>query len=97
MLSAHGASHSISLGRRTVSHVILGTTCGGGLAATKMQKEFAKTKGKGVKFVTAEWVLSSIKANRRLPETSFSPPHLASKNQSSIMGMIKSTKRPAAG
>lgn len=55
LLSAHGASQSIALGRRTVTHVILGTSCGGGLAHTKLQKEIARTGGKAVKFVTAEW------------------------------------------
>lgn len=60
LLAAHGASHSIALGRRTVTHVILGTVnakggAGGGLAATKIQKEVARTGGKAVKFINAEW------------------------------------------
>jgi hypothetical protein len=55
LLSAHGASYSIALGRRTVTHVILSTTCGGGLAASKMQKEIARRAGKSVKFITADW------------------------------------------
>ncbi|KAF2640250.1 hypothetical protein P280DRAFT_480720 [Massarina eburnea CBS 473.64] len=55
LLSLHGATHSIGLARRTVTHVILSTTCGGGLAASKMQKEITKTRGKSVKFVTADW------------------------------------------
>lgn len=55
VLNAHGASQSIALGRRTVTHVILGTTCGGGLAASKIQKEIAKTRGNAVKYVTVEW------------------------------------------
>jgi hypothetical protein len=60
MLSAHGANFSIALGRRTVTHVILGTVnanggCGGGLAATKIQKEVARTGGKAVKYITVEW------------------------------------------
>ena len=60
MLAAHGASHSIALGRRSVTHVILGTVsgnggAGGGLAATKIQKEISRTGGKAVKFITAEW------------------------------------------
>lgn len=60
MLASHGAGHSVALGRRTVTHVILGTVsgqggCGGGLAASKIQKEIARSGGKGVKFVTAEW------------------------------------------
>jgi hypothetical protein len=58
LCAAHGARHSISLGRRTVTHVILGRAnggAGGGLAATKIQKEIARTGGKAVKFITAEW------------------------------------------
>lgn len=60
MLAAHGATHSIALGRRSVTHVILGTSsrhggAGGGLAATKIQKEIARTGAKAVKFITVEW------------------------------------------
>ncbi|KAJ4347311.1 uncharacterized protein N0V89_011251 [Didymosphaeria variabile] len=55
VLHAHGASQSIALGRRTVTHVILGTTCGGGLAGSKIQKEIAKTRGNAVKYVSVEW------------------------------------------
>jgi hypothetical protein len=60
LLAEHGARHSIALGRRTVTHVILGTVtgkggAGAGLAASKIQKEIAKSGGKAVKFVTAEW------------------------------------------
>jgi hypothetical protein len=60
LLAAHGARHSIALGRRTVTHVVLGAASaqggtGGGLAATKLQREIARTGGKAVKYVTAEW------------------------------------------
>lgn len=60
LLAAHGARHSITLGRRTVTHVILGTVsakggAGGGLAATKIQKEVSRTGGKAVKYITVEW------------------------------------------
>jgi hypothetical protein len=63
LCAAHGASHSISLGRRTVTHVILGRVnpkgggsgAGGGLAATKIQKEITRTGSKAVKFISAEW------------------------------------------
>lgn len=60
ILSAYGANHSIALGRRTVTHVILGTVnvnggSGGGLAATKIQKEVARTGGRAVKYITVEW------------------------------------------
>jgi hypothetical protein len=60
LLAAHGARHSVALGRRTVTHVVLGTVhtnggAGGGLAGSKIQKEIARTGGKAVKFVNAEW------------------------------------------
>ncbi|KAE8836212.1 hypothetical protein PTNB73_04173 [Pyrenophora teres f. teres] len=94
LLAAHGARHSIALGRRTVTHVILGTVtgnggAGGGLAATKMQKEIARSGGKAVKFINAEWVLDSIKAGRRLAESRYSPLKLAPKAQNSIAGMVR--------
>ncbi|CAN9179828.1 unnamed protein product [Alternaria alternata] len=93
LCAAHGARHSISLGRRTVTHVILGRVnanggAGGGLAATKIQKEITRTGGKAVKFINAEWVLDSIKANRRLPESRYSPLKLAPSTQNSIFGMM---------
>ncbi|KAL6156850.1 hypothetical protein ACJQWK_07243 [Exserohilum turcicum] len=94
ILATHGASHSITLGRRTVTHVILGTVnsrggAGGGLAATKIHKEIARTGGKTVKFISADWVLDSISANRRLPESRYSPLKLAPKSQDSILSMMR--------
>lgn len=61
LIASHGGRWSISLGRRSVTHVILGTAnngqggCGGGLAGSKIQKEIARTRGKGVKFVSVDW------------------------------------------
>ncbi|QDS77989.1 hypothetical protein FKW77_002164 [Venturia effusa] len=60
LLAQHGARMSIALGRRSVTHVILGNTynkggAGGGLAGTKIQKEVARVGGKGIKFVSVEW------------------------------------------
>lgn len=63
LLAENGARVSISLGRRTVTHVILGTPndgiggggAGGGLAASKIQKEILRVGGKGVKYVGVEW------------------------------------------
>ncbi|KAF1848559.1 uncharacterized protein K460DRAFT_364558 [Cucurbitaria berberidis CBS 394.84] len=94
LLAAHGARHSIALGRRSVTHVILAAAnarggIGGGLAASKIQKEIARSAGKAVKFITAEWVLESIKANRRLPESRFSPLKLAPKTQNSVLNMMR--------
>ncbi|KAF2115461.1 hypothetical protein BDV96DRAFT_458604, partial [Lophiotrema nucula] len=92
LLALHGGNMSIALGRRTVTHVILGNTssnggCGGGLAGSKIQKEIVRTGGKSVKFVTAEWILECIKAGRRVPEARFSTLKLAPKGQISVLGM----------
>lgn len=54
VLAQHGASQSIALGRRTVTHVVLGTN-GGGLAGSKLQKEIVKARGNVVKYITVEW------------------------------------------
>jgi len=72
----HGGSSSISLGRRTVTHVILGSTCGGGLAAGKFQKEVSLVRGKGIKYVTAQWVLDSVEKGVRQPEANYVPKNL---------------------
>ena len=62
LLAEHGAGISISLGRRSVTHVILGKPndaghqgAGGGLAAGKLQKEIKRVGGCGVKYVGVEW------------------------------------------
>jgi len=60
LLAERGGKIAISLGRRSVTHVILGAPTahsgsGGGLAASKIQKEIARVRGKGVKFVGVEW------------------------------------------
>ncbi|XP_014554550.1 hypothetical protein COCVIDRAFT_28371 [Bipolaris victoriae FI3] len=99
MLATHGATHSITLGRRTVTHVILGTVnerggAGGGLAATKLQKEIVKIGGKTVKFINADWVLDSIKANRRLPESRYSPLKFVTKSQSTIFSTMGAMTTP---
>lgn len=68
----HGGNASLALGRRTVTHVVLGNEgFGGGLAATKIQKENTTINGKGVKYVTAQWVLDSIENGIRQPECKF--------------------------
>lgn len=62
ILAENGARLSIHLGRRQVTHVILGkpasTECsgaGGGLAGTKIEKEIRRIGGCGVKYVGVEW------------------------------------------
>lgn len=61
ILAENGAKVAIHLGRRSVTHVILGkpgtlgSGAGGGLAASKMQKEIQRVGGCGVKYVGVEW------------------------------------------
>lgn len=62
LLSENGARLSINLGRRSVTHVILGKPCGtggagagGGLAGSKLEKEIRRIGGCGVKYVGVEW------------------------------------------
>ncbi|KAL8710859.1 MAG: hypothetical protein Q9220_004662 [cf. Caloplaca sp. 1 TL-2023] len=101
LLAENGARISIALGRRSVTHVILGTPngaargngAGGGLAATKIQKEIQRVGGKGVKYVGVEWVLESLKAGKRLPETRFSNLTLAAKGQKSVYGMFSDSRK----
>jgi hypothetical protein len=61
LLAENGAKLSLHLGRRQVTHVILGkpsgpegTGAGGGLAGTKIEKEIRRIRG-GVKYVGVEW------------------------------------------
>ncbi|KAL8749808.1 MAG: hypothetical protein Q9184_006657 [Pyrenodesmia sp. 2 TL-2023] len=104
LLAENGARVSIALGRRTVTHVILGRPnggaggggAGGGLAASKIQKEIQRVGGKGVKYVGVEWVLESLKARMRLPEAQFSNITLAAKGQKSVYGMFLKEKPPAS-
>lgn len=93
ILSEHGGSLSIALGRRTVTHVITGRPSssggsGGGLSGSKLQKEVARKGGCAVKYVTADWVLESIKAGKRLPESRFEAVKMAPKGVNSIAGMF---------
>jgi hypothetical protein len=61
LLAENGARMSLHLGRRQVTHVILGTPtgagtgAGGGLSGTKMEKEIRRVGGCGVKYVGVEW------------------------------------------
>ncbi|KAI1502775.1 BRCA1 C terminus domain-containing protein [Biscogniauxia marginata] len=92
VLAEHGGRLSSHLGRRQVTHVILGRPAGvagagGGLAGGKLQKEIQKTGGCGVKFVSVEWVLESIKVGKRLPESRFGNVKVASKGQQSVYGL----------
>lgn len=62
VLVENGARMSIHLGRRQVTHVILGKPsgpqhvgAGGGLAGSKIEKEIRRVGGCGVKYVGVEW------------------------------------------
>lgn len=61
LLAQNGARMSIHLGRRHVTHVILGKPsgpnggAGGGLAGGKLEKEIRRVGGCGVKYVGVEW------------------------------------------
>lgn len=96
LLASHGANISIALGRRSVTHVILGRPndargggAGGGLAGSKIQKEISRVRGKGVKFVGVEWVTESLKAGKRIPEARFETLSTAPKGVKSVYGMFK--------
>ena len=93
ILSNYGARLSIALGRRTVTHVIIGRPSssggsGGGLSASKIQKEITTLGGNKIKFVSAEWVLESVKARKRLPEIRFEALRLAPKGVGSVAHMF---------
>lgn len=101
LLSSHGAGLSIALGRRTVTHVIAGKTvgnggCGGGLAGSKIQKEVRRVGGQGIKFVTAEWAVESVRAGKRLAESRFQAVSLGGKGVGSVAGMFRQQK-PGVG
>ncbi|TGJ79770.1 hypothetical protein E0Z10_g8996 [Xylaria hypoxylon] len=96
VLAEHGANMSSHLGRRKVTHVILGRPAaggygsggaGGGLAGGKLQREISKIGGPAVKFVGVQWVLESIKAGKRLPEARYADLKIASKRQQSVYGL----------
>ncbi|CAK4031739.1 Hypothetical predicted protein [Lecanosticta acicola] len=96
LLSTHGGNISIALGRRTVTHVIIGRPnntgdrgCGGGLAGSKIQKEVARTGGKAVRFVTADWVVESVEAGKRLPESRYQGVNIAPNGVKGIGSMFK--------
>ena len=62
VLAENGARLSLHLGRRQVTHVILGkpsgssrTGAGGGLSGTKIEKEIKRIGGCGVKYVGVDW------------------------------------------
>ncbi|KAK1982412.1 hypothetical protein LZ30DRAFT_549881, partial [Colletotrichum cereale] len=93
VLVENGGRMSIHLGRRHVTHVIVGRPAGvgagagGGLAGGKLDKEIRKVSGCAVKYVSVEWVMESLKAGSRLPEARFAPLKVAREGQRSVYGM----------
>ncbi|KAE8308207.1 hypothetical protein BDV41DRAFT_568447 [Aspergillus transmontanensis] len=90
LLTMHGAAVSLSLSRK-VSHVIVakpnagpGMGFGGGLAASKLQKEISRGGWKGIKVVFVEWALESIEAGKRLSEARFAM-EIMPKGQRSVL------------
>jgi hypothetical protein len=92
LVAQHGGNMSIMLGRRTTTHVVIGEDCGGGLAHGKIQKEVTTVGGKGIKYVTAQWVLDSVEKGVRLSEARYAPKNLRSRiggaGQGSVLGFL---------
>ncbi|KAF4439834.1 DNA repair protein REV1 [Fusarium austroafricanum] len=87
LVTEHGGQMSLHLGRRRLTHVILGRPAGGysgagGLAGGKLEREIRRTAGCGVK------ILESLKAGKRLPEARFSDIKVAPKAQSSVYNLF---------
>lgn len=93
LFARHGGNSSISLGRRTITHVILGERCGGGLASGKIQKENTTIRGKGIKYVSAKWVLDSVEKGIRQPEHRYAAAEIKGKlggsGQKSVAGLFR--------
>jgi hypothetical protein len=106
LISSHGGSLSISHARKQVTHVIIGSPhshlsstsrgAGGALAGTKIQKEIARTRGKGVKFVGAQWVIDSVKTGKRMGEANYQNVKLGGAGQGSVFDKFKVGK-PSLG
>ncbi|KAG9569795.1 hypothetical protein KCU77_g3981, partial [Aureobasidium melanogenum] len=102
LLVTHGARLSMHFGRRSVTHVVLGRPnassipgAGGGLSASKMQKEITKIGGRNVKFVTVEWVMESVANGKRAPEQKFEAVRLALKGTGRVEQMFAKAAKKA--
>ncbi|KAH8685732.1 hypothetical protein BGZ60DRAFT_395932 [Tricladium varicosporioides] len=103
LLAENGARTSLHLGRRQVTHVILGrpsgtlgTGAGGGLSGSKIEKEIRRVWGPSVKYVGVEWILESMKAGKRLPETQFTNLKVVAKGQQSVYSMFSKPNSEAS-
>ncbi|KAM0287475.1 hypothetical protein ACHAQH_000428 [Verticillium albo-atrum] len=91
LLAENGARVSLHLGRRQVTHVIVGRpvggggSSGGGLAGMKLEREIKKVGGCTVQYVSAEWVLESLDAGKRLPEARFAGLNVAREGQRGVL------------
>ncbi|KEF61988.1 uncharacterized protein A1O9_03560 [Exophiala aquamarina CBS 119918] len=93
----HGGNSALALARKSVTHVIVGGTCGGGLASGKINKEVTAVRGKGIKYVTAQWVLGSIERGIRLPESRYVPENLNTKVAGHGQRSVKTAFKPTNG
>ncbi|ROT37714.1 hypothetical protein SODALDRAFT_314071 [Sodiomyces alkalinus F11] len=99
ILVEQGAKVSLHLGRRQVTHVVIGRPVSGGmgsggaLAGGKLEKEIRTIRGSGVQYVDVEWVLESLKAGKRLPESRFATLKVAREGQRSVYGMYPARTR----
>ncbi|KAM0333117.1 hypothetical protein ACHAQA_001776 [Verticillium albo-atrum] len=103
LLAENGARISLHLGRRQVTHVVVGRpvgggvgSSGGGLAGMKLEREIRKVGGCAVKYVSADWVLESLKAGKRLPEARFAGVKVAREGQRSVLGMYTRESTPTS-
>ena len=96
LIGQHGGSLSLGLGRRTVTHVILGELsknggAGGGLAGSKIQKEAGLgSRSEGVKYVKAAWVVECVRQGKRVSEGPYQVEGLGigGSRQRSVMSMM---------
>jgi hypothetical protein len=107
LISSRGGHLSISHARKQVTHVIIGNPhnhysstgkgTGGALASTKMQKEITRHRGKGVKFVGAQWIIDSVNAGKRMAETRYENVKLGGAGQGSVFDKFKNAKAGTSG
>ena len=94
LLTENGGRVCLGLARRSVTHVIVGRPnglqggAGGGLSGSKIEKEVQRRRGCGIKFVSVEWVIGSLKAGRRLPEHQYKGIDTAPHGVKSVAGMF---------
>lgn len=98
LFAQHGGNSSMALGRRTVTHVVLGEQgAGGGLAASKIQKENTTVRGKSIKYVSAKWILDSIEKGIRQPESRYLVAdvrnRLGGSNQPSVASLFRANSK----